>query len=143
MSLSSRIGARRQGNAGVAADEGVTAMAVLAVVLMSLTLAGEARAGKVDGSRGSGQSEGTFNPVEGAPERDRGARHVATIGSTSGPGKTPQRAAPRGFAGAAEFATSAEVDPSGLLGVVAIFAGLIAVFGVVLGIVELVRRDTD
>ena len=118
-------------------------MAVLAVVLMSLTLAGEARAGKVDGSRGSGQSEGTFNPVEGAPERDRGARHVATIGSTSGPGKTPQREAPRGFAGVAEFASSAEVDPSGLLGVVAIFAGLIAVFGVVLGIVELVRRDTD
>lgn len=151
MTLSPRIGSSGQPGAGVMAHKRLTSMAVLAVVLVSVTLAEAARAGNGGGPEGIGHSDGTANALEKAVEGDRlprsagsanaGSRdrRVLAIGSPSGLGRNPQRGAARLLADVSEFAPSSEFDPTGLLGTLAIVVTLIAIFGAVLGIAELLR----
>lgn len=155
MTLFPRIGSSGQPGAGFMAHKRLTSMAVLAVALVSVTLAGAARAGEGGGLGGIGHSDGMSNALEKAVEGDRlprsaGSanavsrdRRVLAIGSPSGSGRNPQRGAPRMLADVSEFAPSSEFDPTGLLGTLAIFVSLIAIFGAVLGIVELMRGTAD
>ena len=122
-------------------------MAVVAAIMLSAALPGEAQAGKVGQGMDQGRPSGPVGPVDhvgGAFDGDRisrrdGSGHsglsdrfVIKASATIGGEKDPERGAPAEMAGSSAF-SSPEIYAAGLLSAFSIFAG-------VLGLAELFRR---
>lgn len=120
-------------------------MAVVAVMLLSTALPGEAQAGKVREGLAQGPSKSPADQVERAFDGDSISRRagpgesgnrdrpITTISATIGGEKYPQRGAAAEMAAFDAFATT-EINAIGLLSAFSIVAGA-------LGLVELFRRN--
>jgi len=120
-------------------------MAVVAVMLLSTALPGEAQAGKVGKGMDQGWSSGPVDRGEGAFDGDRISRRdgsadsgmsdrfVIKASATIGGEKDHERGAPSEMAGSSAF-SAAEINAIVLLSAFSIFAG-------VLGLAELFRRN--
>ena len=146
MHWSSRIRSNGQANSGGVAGKVVQSMAVVAVMLLSTALLGEAQAGKVGQEIDQGRSSGPVDQVGGAFDGDRISRRdgsgdsgisdrfVIKASATIGGEKYPQRGSPSEMAGSSAFSAT-EINAIVLLSAFSIFAG-------VLGLAELFRRHT-
>ena len=145
MHWSSRIRSNGRASPGGIAVKAVRAMAVVAVVLLSAVLPGEAQAGKSHDGADKGGPKGVVVQVSRAVEGDRNSRRdgpgesgnrdrlITTISATIGGEKYPPRGAPAEMAGSSAF-SAPEIYAAGLLSAFSIFAGA-------LGLVELFRRN--
>jgi hypothetical protein len=144
---SSRIRSNGVTSLGGVAVRPVQSMAVVAVMLLSTALPGEAQAGKVGQGIDQGRPSGPVGPVdhvEGAFDGDRISRHdgsghsgisdrfVFKASATIGGEKDPERRAPSEMAGSSAFSAT-EINALVLLSAFSIFAGA-------LGLAELFRR---
>ena len=146
MHWSSRIRSNGQANSGGVAVKVVQSMAVVAVMLLSTALLGEAQARKVGQEIDQGRSSGPVDQVGGAFDGDRISRRdgsgdsgisdrfVIKASATIGGEKYPQRGSPSEMAGSSAFSAT-EINAIVLLSAFSIFAG-------VLGLAELFRRHT-
>ena len=145
MYWSSRIRSSSQASLGGIAIKAVRSMAVVAVILLSTALPGEAQARKVGQGIDQGRSSGPVDQVERAFDSDGMSRRdgpgesgnrdrlITTISATIGGENYPQRGASSEMAGSDAFSTT-EINAISLLSAFSIFAGA-------LGLVELFRRN--
>ena len=145
MISSSRIRSSGQASPGGIAGKAVKSMAVVAVMLFSAALPGEAQAGKVGKGKDQGRSSGSVDQVEKAFDGDgvpRGdgpgesgisGRFVIKASATIGGENYPQRGPPSEMAGSSAL-SAPEIYAAGLLSAFSIFAGA-------LGLAELFRRN--
>ena len=144
MIWSSRIRSSSRVSPGGIAVKAVQSTAVVAVMLLSIALAGEAQAGKVGQGIDQGRPSGPVDRVGGAFDGDRISRRdgsgdsgisdrfVIKASATIGGETYPQRGAPAEMAGSSAFSAT-EINAIVLLSAFSIFAG-------VLGLAELFRR---
>jgi hypothetical protein len=141
---SSRIRSNGVTSLGGVAVRPVQSMAVVAVMLLSTALPGEAQAGKVGQGIDQGRSSGPVDDGEGAFDGDRISRRdgsgdsgisdrfVIKASATIGGEKDPERRTPSEMAGSSTFSAT-EINALVLLSAFSIFAGA-------LGLAELFRR---
>jgi len=144
---SSRIRSSSRASPGGIAVKAVQSMAVVAVMLLSTALPGEAQAGKVGQGIDQGRLSGPEGPVDhvgGAFDGDRISRRdgsgdsgisdrfVIKASATLGGEKVHERRTPSEMAGPSAFSAT-EINAIVLLSAFSIFAGA-------LGLAELFRR---
>jgi hypothetical protein len=144
MIWSSRIRSSSRVSPGGIAVKAVQSMAVVAVMLLSTALPGEAQAGKVGKGIDQGRPSGPVDRVGGAFDGDRISRRdgsgdsgisdrfVIKASATLGGEKVHERRTPSEMAGSSTFSAT-EINALVLLSAFSIFAG-------VLGLAELFRR---
>ena len=141
---SSRIRSNGVTSLGGVAVRPVQSMAVVAVMLLSTALPGEAQAGKVGQGIDQGRSSGPVDHGEGVFDGDRISRRdgsgdsgisdrfVIKASATIGGEKVHERRTPSEMAGSSAFSAT-EINALVLLSAFSIFAGA-------LGLAELFRR---
>ena len=141
---SSRIRSNSRASPGGIAVKAVQSTAVVAVMLISTALPGEAQAGKVGKGIDQGRSSGPVDHGEGAFDGDRISRRdgsgdsgisdrfVIKASATLGGERYHERRTPSEMAGSSAFSAT-EINAIVLLSAFSIFAGA-------LGLAELFRR---